>query len=133
MDQTNERRVVYIEDDQEMIDLVALILSRRGYHVIGAHGGQNGLDLVFKEIPDVILLDLMMPGIDGWEVFQQIKANEKTRDIPVIVITAKAQAIDRVLGLHIAKVDDYISKPFRPQELIDSINKVLSKTSQPDK
>lgn len=132
MDQTNERRVVYIEDDQEMIDLVVLILSRRGYHVMGAHGGQNGLDLVFKEIPDVILLDLMMPGIDGWDVFQQIKANERTRDIPVIVITAKAQAIDRVLGLHIAKVDDYISKPFRPQELIDSINRVLSKTSQPD-
>jgi len=69
---------------------------------------------------------LMMPDVDGWDVYQQIKANESTRNIPVIVITAKSQAIDRVLGLHIAKVDDYISKPFRPQELLDSIDRVLA-------
>ncbi|HMN61334.1 MAG TPA: two-component system response regulator, partial [Anaerolinea sp.] len=66
-----------------------------------------------------------------WEVFQQIKGNEKTRHIPVIIITAKAQDIDRVLGLHIAKVDDYICKPFRPQELIDSVEKVLNREIQP--
>lgn len=120
-------RVVYIEDDQEMIDLVVLILTRRGFRVKGANGGRNGLELVFKEVPDLILLDLMMPGLDGWEVYQQIKANEETKNIPVIVITAKAQPIDRVLGLHIAKVDDYIAKPFRPQELIDSVDKVLSR------
>ncbi|MCK7480889.1 MAG: response regulator [Candidatus Moduliflexus flocculans] len=59
----------------------------------------------------------MMPDMDGWEVYQQMKADEKTRDIPVIVVTAKAQSIDKVLGLHIAKVDDYIAKPFSPQEL----------------
>jgi two-component system, OmpR family, response regulator VicR len=130
MDQETARRVIYIEDDQEMIDLVVLILSRRGFQVKGAHGGRNGLDMIFQDPPDLILLDLMMPGMDGWEVYQQVKANEVTRHIPVIIITAKAQAIDRVLGLHIAKVDDYISKPFRPQELIDSIDKVLARTSQ---
>jgi two-component system, OmpR family, response regulator VicR len=70
--------------------------------------------------------------MDGWEVYQQLKANEQTRSIPVIIITAKAQAIDRVLGLHIAKVDDYIAKPFRPQELVDSIDRVLTKASQQD-
>jgi two-component system, OmpR family, response regulator VicR len=117
--------IVYIEDDIEMIDLVKLILSRRGFEVKGAHGGREGLDVVQHERPDLILLDLMMPDVDGWDVYQQLKANEGTRDIPVIVITAKAQPIDRVLGLHIAKVDDYISKPFHPQELIDSIDKVL--------
>ncbi len=129
MSQENSRRVVYIEDDQEMIELVVLILSRRGFQVKGANSGRKGLDLIFQEPPDLILLDLMMPGMDGWEVYQQIKANEKTRGIPVIVITAKAQAIDRVLGLHIAKVDDYISKPFRPQELVDSIDRVLRQNS----
>ncbi len=129
MSQENSRRVVYIEDDQEMIELVVLILSRRGFQVQGANSGRKGLDLIFQDPPDLVLLDLMMPGMDGWEVYQQIKANEKTRGIPVIVITAKAQAIDRVLGLHIAKVDDYISKPFRPQELVDSIDRVLRQNS----
>jgi DNA-binding response OmpR family regulator len=63
--------------------------------------------------------------MDGWEVYQQMKADEKTKDIPVIVVTAKAQSIDKVLGLHIAKVDDYIAKPFSPQELLNSVDKVL--------
>ncbi len=68
----------------------------------------------------------MMPDLDGWDVYKQLKAYDLTKNVPVIIITAKSQAIDRVLGLHIAKVDDYISKPFRPQELLDSIEKILS-------
>ncbi|MCC6957927.1 MAG: response regulator [Anaerolineales bacterium] len=119
------RRAVYIEDEPEMIDLVRLILARKRYDVIGANGGRAGLDMVRKTLPDVVLLDLMMPDMDGWEVYHQLKADEATRDIPVIVITAKAQNIDKVLALHIAKVDDYIPKPFTPQELVDSLNKVL--------
>lgn len=119
------RRAVYIEDEPEMIDLVRLILARKRYDVIGANGGRAGLDMVRKTLPDVVLLDLMMPDMDGWEVYHQLKADETTRDIPVIVITAKAQNIDKVLALHIAKVDDYIPKPFTPQELVDSLNKVL--------
>jgi two-component system, OmpR family, response regulator VicR len=127
MSQETGRRIVYIEDDQEMIDLVTLILERSGFQVIGARGGQVGLDIILRNPPDLVLLDLMMPGLDGWEVYQQIKGTERTRQIPVIIITAKAQAIDRVLGIHIAKVDDYIAKPFRPQELKDSIEKVFAK------
>lgn len=119
------KRIIYIEDEQEMIDLVRLILSRKGYQVKGAIGGQEGLDLVRAESPDLVLLDLMMPDMDGWEVYQQMKAGKTTRGIPVIVITAKAQNIDKVLGVHIAKVDDYISKPFSPQQLIESVEKVL--------
>jgi DNA-binding response OmpR family regulator len=116
---------VYIEDEPEMVDLVRLILRRKHYEVFGAGGGREGLDTVRKILPDVILLDLMMPDMDGWEVYQQLKADEATRAIPVIVVTAKAQSIDKVLGLHIAKVDDYISKPFSPKELVDSLQKVL--------
>ncbi|MGD9092002.1 MAG: response regulator [Anaerolineales bacterium] len=119
------RRIVYIEDEPEMIDLVRLILSRKGYEVIGANGGREGLNKVRQDLPDLILLDLMMPDLDGWDVYQQIKAENATKDIPVIVVTAKAQSIDKVLGLHIAKVDDYISKPFSPQELVDSVEKIL--------
>ncbi len=121
------KRLVYIEDEQEMIDLVRLILGRRGFEVIGANGGREGLDLVRQELPELVLLDLMMPDMDGWDVYQQMKAEENTREIPVIVVTAKAQSIDKVLGLHIAKVDDYISKPFSPQELVDSVEKVMAK------
>jgi two-component system response regulator VicR len=121
-----KRRVVYIEDEQEMIDLVRLILNRRGFEIIGANGGREGLDAIRQSLPDLVLLDLMMPDMDGWDVYQQMKAEEATQKIPVIVVTAKAQSIDKVLGLHIAKVDDYISKPFSPQELVDSVEKVLA-------
>jgi two-component system response regulator VicR len=124
------RRVLYIEDEPEMIDLVRLILGRKGIEVVGATGGREGLDAVRKELPDLVLLDLMMPDMDGWEVYQQMKAGEPTRDIPVIVVTAKAQSIDKVLGLHIAKVDDYISKPFSPHELAESVERVLSKQKE---
>ena len=126
----SNKRILCIEDETEMIDLIRLILGRRGYEVIGAAGGIEGIRLVREIIPDLVLLDLMMPVMDGWEVYQQMKADESTREIPVIVVTAKAQNIDKVLGLHIAKVDDYIAKPFSPKELIDSVEKVLGpKTS----
>lgn len=122
---TETKRVVCIEDEPEMIDLVRLILGRKGFDVIGANGGVDGLETVRREKPDIILLDLMMPDMDGWEVYQQIKADSSLRDIPVVVVTAKAQSIDKVLGLHIAKVDDYITKPFGPQELLESVEKIL--------
>lgn len=121
------KRVVYIEDEDEMIDLVSLILNRRGFEVIGVRGGRKGLETVQKELPDLVLLDLMMPDMDGWDVYQQMRAEQTTQNIPVIVVTAKAHNIDKVLGLHIAKVDDYISKPFSPKELIDSVENILIK------
>jgi DNA-binding response OmpR family regulator len=127
MDVSPTKKIVYIEDDPEMIDLVELILNRHGFSVKGAHGGRQGIDVVRQLNPDLILLDLMMPDLDGWDVYQQLKADDATKAIPVIVITAKAQSIDKVLGLHIAKVDDYISKPFRPQELLDSVDRILNK------
>jgi len=125
MNTTTVKHIVCIEDEPEMIDLIELILNRRGFNVHGAPGGKEGLALIREIHPDLVLLDLMMPEMDGWEVYQQMKADEVTRDIPVIVVTAKAQNIDKVLGLHIAKVDDYIAKPFSPQELTDSVEKIL--------
>ena len=127
---TNDKRVVCIEDEPEMIDLVKLILSRKGYEVVGALGGREGLEAIGREKPSLVLLDLMMPDMDGWEVYQKMKADDATKAIPVIVVTAKAQSIDKVLGLHIAKVDDYITKPFGPQELLESVEAVLARHSQ---
>jgi DNA-binding response OmpR family regulator len=124
------RKVVCVEDEPEMIDLIRLILSRKGFEVIGANGGVQGLEAIRAEKPDVVLLDLMMPEMDGWQVYQQLKADPATAEIPVIVVTAKAQNIDKVLGLHIAKVDDYIPKPFALQELVDRIEAVLKRSKQ---
>lgn len=121
----NGKHILVIEDETEMIELMRLILSRRGYEVHGAPGGVEGIKMVRELHPDLVLLDLMMPVMDGWEVYQQIRADESTRNIPVIVVTAKAQNIDKVLGLHIAKVEDYLAKPFSPQELLASVEKVL--------
>jgi two-component system, OmpR family, response regulator VicR len=121
--------VLCIEDEQEMIDLVELILTREGFRVVGAGGGVQGLQALSEmdPLPRLVLLDLMMPDLDGWEVYQRIKADNATKDIPVIIITARAQSIDKVLGLQIAKVDDYITKPFAPAELLRSVEKVLSR------
>jgi DNA-binding response OmpR family regulator len=125
----DKKVVVCIEDEPEMIDLVKLILGRKGFDLVGAVGGREGLETVRKLKPDLVLLDLMMPDMDGWEVYQQMKADDELKDTPVIVVTAKAQSIDKVLGLHIAKVDDYVTKPFGPQELLQSVNKVLGLTA----
>ncbi|GAB4488746.1 MAG: hypothetical protein Fur0016_14910 [Anaerolineales bacterium] len=121
------RYILCIEDETEMIDLIRIILERKGFEVEGATGGEDGLKKIRERKPDLVLLDLMMPDIDGWEVYQQMKANETTRDTPVIIVTAKAQNIDKVLGLQIAKVDDYISKPFSPEDLLSSVERVLER------
>lgn len=121
-----DKHIVVIEDDPEMIELVKLILAKDGFQVTGAGNGREGLETIQEVAPQVVLLDLMMPDMDGWEVYQSMKANDAMKNIPVIIITAKAQSIDKVLGLHIAKVDDYITKPFSPTELLNSVRKVMT-------
>jgi two-component system response regulator VicR len=119
-------RILCIEDHPEMIDLMRLILERRGYEVQGAVGGKAGLEALRRDPPDLVLLDLMMPEVDGWEIFRQLKASSELKKIPVVVVTAKAQGIDRVLGLQIAGVDDYITKPFGPKQLVASVERLLA-------
>jgi len=118
-------RILCIEDEADMIDLTRLVLEREGYQVLGAVGGARGLEIIRQEKPDLVLLDLMMPDVDGWEVYRQMKADKDLAQIPVIVVTARAQSIDKVLGLQVAKVDDYITKPFGPTELLDSIHRIF--------
>lgn len=122
------KRILCIEDDIDMLELFRVLLTRHGFSVTGVTSGKDGLDMIRQEKPDLVILDIMMPVMDGWQVYQQMKENETTRDIPTIVVTAKSQLIEKVLGLEIAKVDDYICKPFSPQELLDSISKVLKLT-----
>jgi two-component system response regulator VicR len=118
-------RILVVDDEADIRESLQDLLLIEGYQVETASNAAEGLRKMERRGYDLVLLDLMMPDMDGWEVYQQMKADEKTKDIPVIVVTAKAQSIDRVLGLHIAKVDDYIAKPFSPQDLMNSVEKVL--------
>ena len=120
-------KILCIEDEPQMIDLFRLILETHGYEVVGAEGGQQGLEAMRAEKPDLILLDLMMPDMDGGDVYQQMKQEVELSDIPVVIVTAKAAPIDKVLWMHVAKVDDYVTKPFGPSELIGSIERVLAR------
>ena len=126
-------RVIYFEDEQDMVELVRLVLGREGYKVEGAFEGKAGLISVKENLPDIVLLDLMMPDMDGWEIFRELKNDEATKNVPIIIITAKAQSVDKVLGVEIAQVDDYISKPFSPGELVERVEKVISKTKKKNK
>ncbi len=125
MDENQPRQILCIEDEPEMIDLIRVILGRRGYQVEGAIGGREGLEAIERDPPDLVLLDLMMPDVDGWEVYRQLRAKAESKDIRVIVVTAKAQEVDRVLGLQIAGVNDYLVKPFSPKQLAESVERVL--------
>jgi two-component system, OmpR family, response regulator VicR len=122
-------KIVYIDDKPEMVELVRMILAKRDYEFYAAQDGREGLALINQTLPDLVLLDLMMPDMDGWEVFHKVKANAETAEIPIIILTARGQSIDKVLGLHIAKVDDYITKPFSPAELLSAIEKALQQRS----
>jgi DNA-binding response OmpR family regulator len=107
--------------------LVQIILGRAGFEVLGATNGLDGLEMARRAQPDLVLLDLMLPDMDGWQVYHALRADEAIQHIPVIVITAKSQRIDMVLGVHVAEVDDYISKPFSAQELVKRAEQVLDK------
>jgi two-component system response regulator VicR len=120
-------KILCIEDDKEMMDLLRLILEPRGFDFISAEGGRDGLDKIRAESPDLILLDLMMPDVDGWQVYRQIKADQALESIPVIVVTVRTQGIDEALGLQLGEIEGYITKPFSQVELLDIIDRVLGK------
>lgn len=128
---TSPVRVVCIEDEPEIIELVHFILARKGFEVTGARGGHEGLQAIAELKPALVLLDLMMPDIDGWEVYQRMKADPETRHIPVIVITARSQSADRILALQMAQVEAYVVKPFGPADLLRVVEKVLASTTSP--
>lgn len=120
-----DRKVICIEDESEMIDLVSLILRRQRVQVIGALGGRQGLEKIESEEPDLVILDLKMPVMNGWEVYRRMQASSKMRNIPVVVVTAMTKGYDEPSSWQDKRVDDYIVKPFKPLRLIESVNKVL--------
>jgi len=122
--------ILVIDDEKDLIELVRYNLEKEGYDVIAATDGQTGLDVATKHRPDLVVLDLMMPGIDGLQVCQKLRADQKVGRTPVIMLTAKATEADRIVGLELG-ADDYITKPFSPSELIARVRAVIRR-SKPD-
>jgi two-component system alkaline phosphatase synthesis response regulator PhoP len=124
-----KERVLIIEDELNIIELVAYNLEKEGWLVSKAQTGEEGLEKIEEEHPDIILLDLMLPGIDGMEICRRTRQNKLTKDIPIIILTAKAEEADRVLGLE-SGADDYVTKPFSPRELVARIRAVLRRADK---
>lgn len=123
----DQARILSIEDDAEMRGLIQLILERKGHHVIGVKRGEAGMELLKSLKPDVLLLDLMLPDIDGWEIYDQMKADKELMSVPIIIITAKDEKQDAALGHHIWENDRFIQKPFEVIDLINTVYDVLAK------
>ena len=117
-------KIAVIEDEADILDAIEYNLSREGYRTHTSRDGEAGLRLVRKKAPDLVLLDLMLPGLDGIEVCRKIKEDPVTRAIPIIMVTAKDEESDVVLGLGVG-ADDYVTKPFSPKELLARVKAVL--------
>jgi len=121
----DKQRIVYVEDDPDMVELVQMMLDERRFNIVGARDGITGLGLIHQAPTALVLLDLMLPDMGGWAVFQTMKEDPDLSEIPVIVVTAQNTPIDRILGEHIAKVQVYITKPVSPAELRGAVDRVL--------
>jgi DNA-binding response OmpR family regulator len=122
-------RVLVIDDEGPIRLLCRVNLEAEGMEVLEAADGSSGLDLAFQELPDVILLDVMMPGLDGWQVAEVLLADERTRGIPIVFLTARAELRDRARGLDAGGVD-YVTKPFNPVELASLVTDLLERVAR---
>ena len=123
-------RIICVEDEQDIRELIEYNLRREGFEVETAANGQVGLDKIRRLGADLVLLDLLLPGLDGLEICRRLKMDAVTRDIPIIMVSAKGEESDVVLGLGMG-ADDYVTKPFSPRELIARIRTVLRRSSAP--
>ena len=124
--------ILIVEDEKDIVKMLDYNLKKEGYKTLVANDGEDALDMANTKLPDIILLDLMLPGVDGLEVCKELKSERKTSAIPVIMLTAKAQESDKVVGLELG-ADDYVTKPFSPRELIARIKAVLRRGKENDK
>jgi CheY-like chemotaxis protein/MinD-like ATPase involved in chromosome partitioning or flagellar assembly len=122
-------KILIIDDDLDTLRLVGMMLQKQGYQILAASNGRQGLDLALEEIPNLILLDVMMPQMDGYEVARNLRSNPKTVDIPILMFTAKSQLEDKVTGFE-AGADDYLTKPTHPAELQAHVKALLARSAK---
>ena len=119
-----KRKILIIEDDRDIVEMVEYNLREDGYATLSALNGEDGVNLARSEQPDLIILDIMLPIIDGFEVCRTLKSDDTTAHIPIIILSAKSQETDKVVGLELG-ADDYVTKPFSPRELIARIRAIM--------
>ena len=124
-----KRRVLVVDDEKDLVDLITYNLGRNGYDTLPAYNGNEAIQLAQRESPDLVVLDLMIPGIDGTEVARQLKADSRTSNIPIVMLTAKGEETDVVVGLTMG-ADDYVTKPFSMKILLARIGTVLRRREQ---
>ena len=125
---TQTTKILLIDDDVNISKLVRLYLEKEGFTVITSYRGDEGVEQVERENPSLILLDIMLPGLDGWEVCRKVRENSK---IPIIMLSAKDETFDKILGLELG-ADDYVAKPFEPKELVARVKAVLRRCDKPE-
>lgn len=124
-----KQTVLVVEDEEDILDLVAYNLERAGFRVLKARHGEEAMALVSGKRPDLVVLDIMLPKLDGKEVCRRIRQNKETKSIPVIMLTALAEEVDRIVGFELG-ADDYLTKPFSPKELVLRVKAVLRRTEE---
>ncbi|MCU0609637.1 MAG: response regulator [Chitinispirillaceae bacterium] len=124
---TERKKILVIEDDKDIADLVKLVLETEDFEVETLLDPELALAKAADYRPDAILLDLLMPKIDGWTIFKRFRQEAAFNDTPIAILTAKSQQVDQMVGLHVMNADAYITKPFGKQELIDKTNELISK------
>ena len=117
-------KILVLEDEPDILGMVQYNLERAGFEVCTAEDGETGLELVRSESPSLLILDLMLPGIDGLDVCKSLKSDAATKDLPVLMLTARKDEVDRIIGLELG-ADDYVVKPFSPRELILRVRAIL--------
>lgn len=117
-------RILIVDDEKDIIELVSLHLAQEGWETVAIQNGLEALETAARERPQLIVLDIMLPGLDGWQVFRQLRTDARTRQIPVLMLSARAQPHDRINGLEMG-ADDYLTKPFSPRELVLRIRSIL--------
>ena len=120
-------RILVVDDEIYIVHILDFSLGMEGYEVITALDGEQALEKLKTDKPDLIVLDIMMPKLDGYEVCKAIKSSPETRHIPVILLSAKGRNVDQKLGFDVG-ADDYITKPFSPRKLVERINQLLGQT-----
>jgi len=121
------QQILIVEDEVDIAELIAFNLERSGYEVIKSHDGISGTNLALQHRPDLIILDIMLPGRDGYGVFKELRRDARTSDVPVLMLTARSQTEDRIKGLE-AGADDYLTKPFSPKELLLRVHAILKRS-----
>ncbi|HRV91091.1 MAG TPA: response regulator [Anaerolineae bacterium] len=123
-------RILCIDDEPGVVELVSLILKAPDVEVEGANSGSAALEIMRQSPPDVVLLDIMMPEMDGWEVYKEMQADDSLRQIPVIIVTARNSSFEEIIARERAGVSDYLTKPFLPNDLRKSLAQVLNAAKQ---